>query len=102
VLPDGRAFNGPAELRTILRNDSAAFTECITDKMLTYALGRGLERFDKRTVREIAREVAAKDHRFSALVLAIANSLPFRMGRVETSSVMPPKTAASPTNRKKS
>jgi hypothetical protein len=86
VLPDGRKFNGPAELRTLLRKDSGAFTECITDKMLTYALGRGLERFDKRTVRQIARSVEAKDHHFSALVVEIVNSLPFRMGRVENST----------------
>jgi cytochrome c5 len=81
VLPDGRQFSGPEELRTILRQDSTAFVECVTDKMLTYALGRGLERYDKRTVREIARNVAAGDHRFSRLVLEIVNSLPFQKTR---------------------
>jgi hypothetical protein len=81
VLPDGRQFSGPEELRGILRKDSTAFVECVTDKMLTYALGRGLERYDKRTVREIARNVAAGDHRFSRLVLEIVNSLPFQKTR---------------------
>ena len=92
VLPDGRNFNGPDELRALLRKDSTAFTECVTDKMLTYALGRGLERYDKRTVRQIARNVAQKDHRFSALVTEIALSLPFQKGRNEiTTSVRPVK-----------
>ena len=92
VLPDGRQFNGPDELRALLRKDSTAFTECVTDKMLTYALGRGLERYDKRTVRQIAKNVAQKDHRFSALVTEIALSLPFQKGRNEiTSSVRPVK-----------
>jgi hypothetical protein len=111
VLPDGRSFSGPDELRAILRKDSGAFTECVTEKMLIYALGRGLERYDKRTVRQIARHVAAKDHRFSELVIAVANSLPFQMGRdgeTNDESLAPTKTAASGTtqpagnNRKKS
>ncbi len=48
-LPDGRTFHGPNELTTLLRKDRQAFAECVTDKLLTYSLGRGLERFDKRT-----------------------------------------------------
>jgi hypothetical protein len=83
VLPDGRQFNGPDELRALLRKDSAAFTECVTEKLLTYALGRGLERYDKRTVRQIARNVARQGHTFSALVTEIASSLPFQKVRVE-------------------
>jgi hypothetical protein len=86
VLPDGRQFSGPEELRALLRKDSAAFTECVTDKMLTYALGRGLERYDKRTVRQIAANVARQDHRFSALVAEIATSLPFQKGRGEAAT----------------
>ncbi|HYZ84520.1 MAG TPA: DUF1592 domain-containing protein [Bryobacteraceae bacterium] len=83
VLPDGRKFSGPDELRTILRQDASAFVECVTDKMLTYALGRGLERYDKRTVREIARRTGSQDYRFSSLVLEIVNSLPFQATRGE-------------------
>ncbi len=82
-LPDGRSFSGPGELRNMLKTDRGAFTECLTEKLLTYALGRGLERSDRRTVKAIAAKVAAQDHRFSALVLEIANSMPFRMTRVE-------------------
>ena len=51
--------------------------------MLTYALGRGLERYDKRTVKEIANRISTNDYRFSSLVLEIVNSLPFQMRRGE-------------------
>jgi len=81
TLPDGRAFNGPAELQAVLRQDQTSFAECVTDKLLTYALGRGLERYDKRTVRDIAKRIEAKDYRFSNLVIEIVNSLPFQMRR---------------------
>ncbi len=81
ALPDGRTFQKPAELKTILKGDRDAFAECVSEKLLTFALGRGLERYDKRTVRSIAGHVAAADYRFSALVLEIVNSLPFQMRR---------------------
>jgi len=58
----------------------------VTDKLLTFALGRGLERYDKRTVRAIARKIAEEDYRFSALVAEIVRSLPFQRRREETSS----------------
>jgi len=86
VLPDGRAFEGPDGLRAVLRSDRTAFAECVTGKLLTYALGRGLERYDKRTVKEIARRIEASEYRFSALVLEIVRSLPFRRRRVEEGS----------------
>jgi uncharacterized protein DUF1592/uncharacterized protein DUF1588/uncharacterized protein DUF1587/uncharacterized protein DUF1585/uncharacterized protein DUF1595/cbb3-type cytochrome c oxidase subunit III len=79
LLPDGRSFQGPNGLKQILKADSSAFTECLTEKLLTYALGRGLERYDKRTVKTIAAHVAANNYRFSSLVLEIVNSLPFQM-----------------------
>jgi hypothetical protein len=86
VLPDGRTFDGPAGLKAVLRSDRQAFAECVTTKMLTYALGRGLERYDKRTVREIAARLEPQDYRFSALVLEIVRSLPFQRRRDEGSS----------------
>ncbi len=81
ILPDGRAFKGPAELRAIVRADREAFAECLSEKMLTYGLGRGLERYDKPVVRKIARNVAASEYRFSRLVLEIVRSLPFQQRR---------------------
>lgn len=80
-LPDGRTFAGPSELTRLLAGDRDAFTECLTEKLLTFALGRGLERYDRRTVKAIAGAVAKQDYRFSALVLEIVNSLPFQMRR---------------------
>jgi hypothetical protein len=85
VLPDGRSFRGADELTALLRKDRAQFAECVTDKMLTFALGRGLERYDRRTVKEITAKIAQKDYRFSALVMEIVNSLPFRMRRGDRS-----------------
>ncbi|HXG64883.1 MAG TPA: DUF1592 domain-containing protein [Blastocatellia bacterium] len=81
TLPDGRSFNGPQELKAILKADRDAFAECLTEKLLTYALGRGLERYDRPTVKKIAGRVAASDYRFSSLILEIVNSLPFQMRR---------------------
>jgi hypothetical protein len=83
TLPDGRTFQGPGELETLLRKDRAVFAECVTDKLLTYALGRGLERYDRRTVKQIVNHISADDYRFHALVLQIVNSLPFQMRRGE-------------------
>ena len=81
VLPDGRSFKGVGELKTILKADRDAFTEGVTDKLLTYALGRGLERYDRPTVRQIAKRVATKEYKFSSLVMEIVNSLPFQYRR---------------------
>lgn len=81
VLPDGRTFNGPAELRKILVADRSAFVEGLTEKLLTYALGRGLERYDKPVIKTISKGLAANDYRFSRLVLGIVNSLPFQNRR---------------------
>jgi mono/diheme cytochrome c family protein len=78
-LPDGRSFAGFNELLATLKADPAAFTECLAEKMLTYALGRGLERADRKAVRAIAKRVANEDYRFSALVLEIVRSAPFQM-----------------------
>jgi uncharacterized protein DUF1592/uncharacterized protein DUF1588/uncharacterized protein DUF1587/uncharacterized protein DUF1585/uncharacterized protein DUF1595/cytochrome c len=80
-LPDGRSFQGPEGLKKILREDRNAFAECLTEKLLTYSLGRGLEPYDKPTVKAIVRKLAANDYRFSSLVLEIVNSLPFQMRR---------------------
>jgi hypothetical protein len=80
-LPDGRTFSGPEELKAILKADREEFAECMTEKLLTYALGRGLERYDRRTVRTIAANLEKHDYRFSGLVLEIVDSLPFQMRR---------------------
>jgi len=83
-LPDGRRFTGPDELRNILSADREAFARAITSKLLTYALGRGLERYDQRTVKLIASRLPKYDYKFSGLVLEIVNSLPFQSRRSST------------------
>jgi hypothetical protein len=81
VLPGGQTFRGPAELRAILKTRHEAFTRCLADKLLTYALGRGTERTDRCYVEDIARAVAKSEHKFSSLVLEIVKSEPFQMRR---------------------
>lgn len=77
-LPDGRKFNGPKELRSILLERSDDFRRCFSERLLTYALGRGLEYFDECSVRDIVRQGQAGDDKISAYVLAIVKSAPFR------------------------
>ncbi len=81
-LPSGQTFNGALELEAIYRNNPQPFVECVTYKLLTYALGRGLERYDRPTIKDISKRIASDDYRFDDLVLEIVNSLPFQMSRV--------------------
>ncbi len=81
MLPDGKKFNGPAELRGILKHREADFCRCLTEKMLTYALGRGMERTDRCTIDEIARDLAKNQYRVSTLVFDIVKSDAFQMCR---------------------
>jgi hypothetical protein len=78
-LPDGRSFQTPSELKALLDADRDAFVRGLTEKLLIYALGRGLERYDRPAVTEITARLASHDYKFSQLVLGIVNSLPFRM-----------------------
>lgn len=78
-LPDGRTFEGPDGLRTVLKTDRDAFVQGLTTKLLTYALGRGLERYDRPTVKDITKRIAEQDYRFSRLVQEIVTSRPFQM-----------------------
>ncbi len=81
MLPGGEVFSGPSELRAILTNKKKDFTRCLTEKMLTFALGRGLESYDRGAVETIVRRIEAHEYRFSRLVHEIVNSMPFRMRR---------------------
>jgi hypothetical protein len=77
-LVDGTYLDGPAALREALLARSEAFVTTSTEKLMTYALGRAVEYYDMPTVRAIVRAAAEEDYRFSALVLGIVNSTPFR------------------------
>jgi hypothetical protein len=84
AMPDGTKFNGPAELRRVLLDERREqFVSTVTDRLLTYALGRGLEYYDAPVVRRIVRDAAAGGYRFSSLVLGVAASTPFQMRRAE-------------------
>jgi len=81
VLPDGKSFKGPKELKAILKGKEEEFRRCFTEKLLTYALGRGLEFYDKAAVAQISHNLAEKGNRFSALVVEIVKSDPFQKRR---------------------
>jgi mono/diheme cytochrome c family protein len=82
-LPDGSTFKGPTELRTVLLKHSDAFLTTLTEKLLTYALGRGLEAFDAPAVRGIKREAARSNYTFASLVHGIVTSTPFQMSMAQ-------------------
>lgn len=81
VLVDGSAFKGPKELKTLLKNKKDEFGRCFTEKMLTYALGRGLEPYDKCAVDDIASALARDGYRFSTLIQQVVASDPFQKRR---------------------
>ena len=85
-LTNGKTFTGPAELENVLAQQPDAFAGAITGKMLTYALGRGLEHYDRPAVKQITANLARDNYRFSSLVLGIVNSLPFQQRRGDRSS----------------
>jgi hypothetical protein len=81
TLPSGESFRGPSELKTILKARTPQFVRCVSEKMLTYALGRGLEEHDRCAVDQIVKSLEADKYRFSTLVLAIIKSDPFHKRR---------------------
>ncbi len=84
TLPDGTGFAGLPELREILFSRRHQFVTTVTEKLLTYALGRGLEHYDRPAIRAIVRDAAADNFRWSSLFAGVANSLPFQMRRSES------------------
>jgi hypothetical protein len=82
VLPDGTMFDGPAGLREVLVTKQDMFVETFTEQLLTYALGRGVEEYDRPVLRQITREAASDNQRWSSIILGIVNSAPFQMRRI--------------------
>ena len=78
-LADGTSFHGPAELRSLVAARHDTFVQTVTEKLLTYALGRGIEYYDKPAVRRIVRDAAADGSRWWAVILGITKSVPFQM-----------------------
>jgi hypothetical protein len=83
VLPNGQPFTSAGEMRTLLAAQLPQFSRALTEKMLVYALRRGLGAADRRSVNDITNALAADGHRFRTLVHAIVKSLPFRHRRGE-------------------
>ena len=79
ALPDGTPLHGVAELRAALLKHPDTFARTLSQKLLIYALGRGLQAYDQPVVRGIVRDAAAQDYRFSSFVLGIVESAPFQM-----------------------
>ena len=79
VLWDGTPVDGPIALREALLRYSPQFVRTFTEKLMTYALGRGVEYFDMPAIREIVRDAGADDYRFSSIVLGVVSSPPFQM-----------------------
>ncbi|MEP7351822.1 MAG: DUF1592 domain-containing protein [Acidobacteriota bacterium] len=88
VLLDGTKVNGPRELRQALVAQKTQFAKAVTEKLLTYALGRGLEYYDAPAIRAIDRAAAADNYKWSSLILATVKSAPFQM---RTSQMRPSK-----------
>ncbi len=82
-FPNGKSFAGPAEMKALLHDNMREFTRTIAAKVLTYALGRGIEPFDRRTVKEIVNQTAAQDYKFQAMILAVTHSAAFQQRRGE-------------------
>jgi len=82
-MPNGKTFNGPAEMKALLKENLPVFARAIAVKLLTYALGRGVEGFDLRTVDALVRESEEHEYRFQGLVLGIVHSAPFQQRRGE-------------------
>jgi Protein of unknown function (DUF1592)/Protein of unknown function (DUF1588)/Protein of unknown function (DUF1587)/Protein of unknown function (DUF1585)/Protein of unknown function (DUF1595)/Cytochrome C oxidase, cbb3-type, subunit III len=88
-MVDGTKLSGPASLREALLSRSDVFVSTLTEKLMTYAVGRGLRYYDMPTVRAIARDARRNDDRFSSIVLGIVKSAPFQM------KMKPPETTQS-------
>lgn len=88
-MVDGTKLSGPASLREALLSRSDVFVSTLTEKLMTYAVGRGLRYYDMLAVRAITRDARRNDDRFSSIVLGIVKSAPFQM------KVKPPENTQS-------
>jgi hypothetical protein len=81
ALPDGTKFDGPRELRQALLLRPERFVNTMTERLLTYALGRGVEHYDAAAIRTIVRDAAPGQYKLSDIVMGIVRSTPFQMRR---------------------
>ena len=83
LLPDGGAFEGRNGLQELLMDRPGDFVATVTEKLLTYALGRGVEYYDMPAVRSIVRDASEDDYSWSSVILGVIESTPFQMRRTE-------------------
>ena len=96
TMPGGKSFKSAAEMRTVLMDSLPQVSRCLVEKIMTYALGRGMQTFDNKTIDEINRKVAADGYHFQTMVYEVVRSLPFQSRRGEqsvTKTAPAPKTA---------
>jgi len=86
TLPDGRTFNGPGQLRAALLAQMPQFAQTVVEKMMIYALGRGLNRYDKIVAKEMTRKLAASGYPLRSIIYEVVDSLPFQSRRGESVS----------------
>lgn len=79
VMFNGAKIDGPASLRSILTAKPEIFADTFTEKLMTYALGRGVQYYDMPAVRAVVRDAAHNDYRLSSIILGIVKSVPFEM-----------------------
>ena len=99
TMPSGAAFEGPAGLRRVLLSRDEDFAATVTEKLLAYALGRGLEYTDRPAVRRILRAAAADDYRWSSIVQGIVKSTPFQWRRARADAPAPVAGGPAPDGR---
>jgi hypothetical protein len=93
-MPDGTKFDGVAGLRNALLSQPEIFLSALTEKLMIYGLGRGLEAYDTPAVRAIVRDAAKGQYKFSSFILGIVNSVPFRMRQSDPLKAVPAATSA--------
>ena len=83
TLPGGRTFSGPNELKAILKDRMPAFAKSLSEMMLTYATGRGVEGYDRLVIRSLVDRMAKDEYRLQSLIQGIVKSVPFQQRRGE-------------------
>jgi len=83
TMPNGKSFQTAAEMRAVLVGSMPQVTRCLTEKVMTYALGRGMQNYDNRTLNQIDKAVTADGYHFQTLIYEVVRSLPFQSRRGE-------------------
>jgi Protein of unknown function (DUF1592)/Protein of unknown function (DUF1588)/Protein of unknown function (DUF1587)/Protein of unknown function (DUF1585)/Protein of unknown function (DUF1595) len=99
TLPNGKTFHGPSEMRTTLLAQLPEFAHCVIEKMLIYSLGRGLQPYDRKTVDEIGRKLAAQGYPFQSVIYEVVRSFPFQSRRGEAMTTQNTTKPKEPANR---